>query len=109
MKALQWLSNRNRRGKSKYRPAFLVLCRGDGANDDLLNELIHDGGHQLWNVRVLLRQGKEAIQVAVHSLPLPRPFLCKVSTALGIYSHQSAKSGERASEALDGLIYKKKA
>lgn len=33
----------------------------------------------------------------------------KVSTTLDIYSHQLAKSDERASEALDGLIFKKKA
>lgn len=33
----------------------------------------------------------------------------KVSTTLDIYSHQLAKNDERASEALDGLIFKKKA
>lgn len=33
----------------------------------------------------------------------------KVSTTLDIYSHQLAKSDERASEALDGLIFRKKA
>lgn len=33
----------------------------------------------------------------------------KVSTTMDIYSHQLAKSDERASEVLDGLIFKKKA
>jgi len=33
----------------------------------------------------------------------------KVSTTLDIYSHQLAKSDEKASVALDGLIFKKKA
>lgn len=33
----------------------------------------------------------------------------KISTTLDIYSHQLAKSDERASEALDGLIFKRKA
>ena len=32
----------------------------------------------------------------------------KVSTTLDIYSHVLAKSDEQASDALDGLIYKKK-